>query len=97
MKKMFRSLIKNIKKGKQKKISTINTNLFESILASRLSKIKKKYNDCEIGSYPYFNFVKKRGGVNIVISSWNRDDLSLVNDEILKMISLLGGKSFIVW
>ena len=96
MKKMFRSLINNLKKGKPKKISTINTNLFESILASGLSKIQKKYTDCEIGSYPYFNFVNKRGGVNIVISSWNRDDLSLVNNEIMKMISLLGGKSFIV-
>ena len=96
MKKMFRSLIKNISIGKPKKISTINTNLFESIVASKLSNIQKKYNDCEIGSYPYFNFTKKQGGVNIVVSSWLRDDLSLVNNEIMKMISLLGGKSFIV-
>ena len=96
MKKMFRSLIKNLKKGKPKKICTINTNLFESILASKLLNIQKKYTDCEIGSYPYFNFAKKRGGVNIVISSWENDDLSIVNNEIMNMISLLGGKSFIV-
>ena len=96
MKKMFRSLIKNLKNSKPKKISTINTNLFESILASRLSNIQKKYTDYEIGSYPYFNFAKKRGGVNIVISSWKRNDLSLIKNEITNMISLLGGKSFIV-
>ena len=32
MKKMFKSLIKNLKKGKPKKIFTINTNLFESVI-----------------------------------------------------------------
>ena len=37
--------------------------MFESILASKLSNIQKKYTDCEIGSYPYFNFTKKQGGV----------------------------------
>ena len=36
MKKMFRSLIKNLKNSKPKKISTINTNLFESILVQIL-------------------------------------------------------------
>ena len=96
MKKMFKSLIKSLKKGKSKNIKTIKTNLFESVIAPKLSKIQKKYKFYEIGSYPYYNFKKKRGGVNIVISSWKKDDLSLVNDEILKMISLLGGKSFIV-
>ena len=80
MKKMFRSLIKNLEKGKSKKVSTISTNLYESILATKLSNIQKKYTDYEIGSYPYFNFSKKKGGVNIVISSWQKDDLSLVNN-----------------
>ena len=96
MKKMFRSLIKNLKKGKPKKICTINTNLFESILASKLLNIQKKYTDYDVGSYPYFNFAKKQGGVNIVISSWEKDDLSIVNNEIMNMVSLLGGKIFIV-
>tara|TARA_Y100000590_G_scaffold450654_1_gene590666 strand:+ start:1306 stop:2052 length:747 start_codon:yes stop_codon:yes gene_type:complete len=96
MKKMFKSLLKNLKKNKPKKIITINTNLFESIIAQPLTKIQKKYSDCEIGSYPYFNFSKKKGGVNITISSWKRDDLSIISNEIIKNISLLGGKSFIV-
>lgn len=96
MKKMFQSLIKNLKKGKPKKIITINTNLYESVLATKLSKIQKKYNDCEIGSYPYFNFTKKKGGVNIIVSSWKRDDLSMINDEINNMILLLGGKNSVV-
>ncbi len=96
MRKMFKSLIKNLKKSNPKIINTINTNLFESVISTRLSGIQKKFADCEIGSYPYFNFIKKRGGVNIVVSSWKRNDLSLINNEIIKMITLLGGKSFIV-
>ena len=71
--------------------------MFESVLASKLSNIQKKYADCDIGSYPYFNFSKEIGGVNIVVSSWKREELTLVNNEIMSMISLLGGKSFIVW
>ena len=97
MKKMFKTILKNLIKGKSKKINTINTNLYESVMASKLSKIQKKYNNCQIGSYPYFNFSKKIGGVNIVVSSWERDDLTVINNEIMNMISLLGGKSFIVW
>ena len=96
MKKMFKTVVKNLKKGKPKKICTINTNLFESVLALKLSIIQRNYADCDIGSYPYFNFSKKKGGVNIVVSSWKREELSLVNNEIMSMISLLGGKSFIV-
>ena len=42
------------------------------------------------------NFAKEKGGVNIVVSSWKREELTLVNSEIMSMISLLGGKSFIV-
>ena len=96
MKKMFKSILKSLKTGDPKKINTINTNLFESIMASKLSNIQKKYPECKIGSYPYFHFSKKKGGVNIVVSSWKRDDLTIINNEIMDMISLLGGKSFIV-
>ena len=96
MEKMFKNLLKNIQKGKPKKIITINTNLFESIIAKQLSIIQKNYPECSIGSYPYFNFIKKSGGVNIVISSWSLTKLDHITDEIKHMISLLGGKSFIV-
>jgi len=96
MEKMFTNLLKNIQKGNPKKIITINTNLFESIIAKQLSIIQKNYPECSIGSYPYFNFIKKSGGVNIVISSWSLTKLDHITDEIKHMISLLGGKSSIV-
>ena len=96
MQKMFLSLKKDLIKGNAKKIITIKTNLFESIMAKKLTNIQKKYKDCEIGSYPYFNFSTKKGGVNIVISSWTRKDLKIIIKQITGMISLLGGKSSIV-
>ena len=39
------------------------------------SDIQIKYKECSIGSYPYFNFLSKTGGVNISISSWTMDSL----------------------
>ncbi|PPR46940.1 MAG: CinA-like protein [Alphaproteobacteria bacterium MarineAlpha5_Bin9] len=93
---MFKSILIDLKKGKKTVSITLKTDLFESKIAKKLSNIQKKFPDFDIGSYPYFNFVKKIGGVNIVISSWQKDDLSKIIKEIKKMISLLGGKSLIL-
>ena len=97
MKKMFNILLKNLKKGNPKNIMTINTNLYESVIASGLSNIQKNNPKCAIGSYPYFNYAKSIGGVNIVISSWELKNLNNIKDQIKKMIKLLGGKSFLVY
>ena len=96
MQTMFLELIKKIKKGKPKLVTTINTNLYESKIAIYLKEIQDKYKDSSIGSYPYFNLVEKTGGVNIVISSWNMSSVQPVVDEIINMIKLNGGKSSIV-
>ena len=96
MQKMFLQILENIKKGSPKKILTINTNLYESTIALFLNDIQKKYSKCSIGSYPYFNFIAKKGGVNIVVSSWTIIKLDHITNEIKEMISLLGGKSSIV-
>ena len=52
MEKMFFNVLDKIQKGFSKKIITVNTNLFESIIAIDLEKIQKKYKKCSIGSYP---------------------------------------------
>ena len=96
LKKMFDHVLENIEKGKPKKIITININLYESTIANKLAIIQKQYPECTIGSYPYFNYIKKTGGVNIVVSSWTLEKLDNIADEIKKMVSLLGGKSSIV-
>ncbi|PPR45972.1 MAG: CinA-like protein [Alphaproteobacteria bacterium MarineAlpha5_Bin6] len=97
MKKMFNLLLKNLDKGKPKKTLTIRTNIYESVMALELSRIQKKNKKCAIGSYPYFNYLKRKGGVNIVISSWELENLNNIRDQIKKMIKLLGGKSFLVY
>ena len=96
MKKMFINVLKNIKKGESKNIITINTNLYESVIAEKLSIIQKKNPECSIGSYPYFDKFTYTSGVNIVISSWKLKDLTNIANDIEKMISFLDGKSKIV-
>ena len=93
---MFLELIKTLKKGKAKLITTINTNLYESKIAIDLKNIQNNYKDASIGSYPYFNLAAKSGGVNIVVSSWSINSLDPIIDEITNMIELKGGKSSIV-
>ena len=93
---MFLELIKTLKKGKAKLITTINTNLYESKIAIELKNIQNKYKDASIGSYPYFNLAAKSGGVNIVVSSWSITSLDPIIDDITNMIELKGGKSSIV-
>ena len=96
MEQMFKEVLIKLKKGKPKKITTINTNLYESKLAPFLNEIQQKYNECSIGSYPYFNFLSKTGGVNISISSWTMNSLDDVEKEISEMIKLNGGNYSIV-
>ena len=97
MRVMFLELIKTLKKGKAKLTTTINTNLYESKIAIELKNIQNNYKDASIGSYPYFNFAAKSGGVNIVVSSWSITSLDPIIDDITNMIELKGGKSSIVW
>jgi len=96
MEKMFLQVLENLDKGSPKKIITINTNLYESTIALCLKDIQKKYEECSIGSYPYYNFVTKKTGVNLVVSTWTIKSLDKVVFEIKKMITLKGGKSSIV-
>lgn len=93
---MFLELIKTLKKGKAKLITTISTNLYESKIAIELKNIQNNYKDASIGSYPYFNLAAKSGGVNIVVSSWTITSLDPIIDDITNMIELKGGKSSIV-
>lgn len=96
MEEMFLNVLKNLTKGKPKKITTINTNLYESKIAPFLKDIQDQFSECSIGSYPYFNFLSKTGGVNIVISSWTMISLDEIEKKIVEMIKLNGGNYSIV-
>ena len=74
----------------------MHTNLYESKIAPSLTDIQKKFIDCSIGSYPYFNFISKKGGVNIVISSWKLNSLDEIEKEIIKMIKFNDGNYSII-
>ena len=96
MEQMLKDVLLKLKKGKPKKITTINTDLFESKIAPYLNDIQNQFTDCSIGSYPYFNLISKTGGVNIVISSWTMNSLDEIEKEIIKMIKFNGGNYSIV-
>ncbi len=96
MEEMLKNVLIQLDKGKPKKIKTINTDLYESKIASSLNNIQKQFDKCSIGSYPYFNFISKKGGVNIVISSWHMNSLDEIEKEIIKMIKFNGGNYSIV-
>ena len=96
MQKMFTSLLNDIQKGSPKKIITLTTNLYESTIAEKLEKIQNTYSECSIGSYPFYNYILKTGGVNVVISSWSINNLDHIVKEIQEMVEILGGKSSIV-
>jgi molybdenum cofactor synthesis domain-containing protein len=96
MEEMFLNVLKNLTKGKPKKIITINTNLYESKIAPFLKDIQDQFSECSIGSYPYFNFLSKTGGVNIVISSWTMISLDEIEKKIVEMIKINGGNYSIV-
>ena len=93
MQAMFFNIVKILEYGEPIIFKTINTNLYESIFALSLAKIQNKYNDCEIGSYPTFASKKKFGGVNIVVTGTNKENINNAIKEINNIIISLGGKT----
>ena len=92
MQKMFIETLKTQKTSNPIISETINTNLYESIIAETLSKIQEKYNNCEIGSYPSFDFKNRRANVNIVVSGTDKISIKLVVKEIIFFIKKLRGR-----
>ena len=66
---MFKEVIKKLKKTKPIISITINTNLYESIMAKDLDIIQNAHIECEIGSYPHFDFNRRSASVNVVVST----------------------------
>ena len=97
LKSMVEGLKNKIIGGKKILSETISLRTVESEIANSLEEVQKKFNNVEIGSYPYFDKVANASGVNIVISSWKLKNLDNIASEIEEMISLLNGKSKIVW
>ena len=95
MQTMFPSIINNLNISDPIISETVHTNLFESIIAKSLEEIQNKFNDCEIGSYPNFDYksnIGGIGGVNIVISGKNILSVKKAKDEVIKIIKKMGRK-----
>ena len=84
---MFKKIIKKIKHGIPEISKTILINFPESCIAEDLEIIQKKFNNIEIGSYPFINGKKK--GVNIVLRGKNLKQISNAEKEIKKIIKSL--------
>ncbi len=64
---MLKDVVKRFKKNQKKFIKKIiTTTLSEGIIGEYLADVQEKYNDLEIGSYPYFK--KNSFGVSLVIT-----------------------------
>ena len=77
---MFKKIIKSLKKGTPFISKTILVKIPESNIAKDLLKIEKKFNQVEVGSYPFFN--NKSKGVNIVLRSKNKNQIKKAINEI---------------
>ncbi|MDC0232263.1 competence/damage-inducible protein A [Pelagibacteraceae bacterium] len=84
LKSMLGGLKNKIIGGKKIYSETISIKTVESEIASSLEKVQKKYNNTEIGSYPFF----KQGkiGVSIVIRSPEKKIIIKCLNEIKKFI-----------
>jgi len=90
---MFKEVIKKLKKTKPIISITINTNLYESIMAKDLDIIQNAHMECEIGSYPNFDFNRRSASVNVVVSGKKRKIIILVKKKIITAVKKLGGKA----
>ena len=64
---------------------TISLRTVESEIANSLSKVQNQNKDVEIGSYPFFHFVKL--GVSIVLRSENKSKIESCNSQILEFVN----------
>ena len=84
MEAMFKKIIVKLKKGIPDISKTILIKIPESNIAQDLLNIQKKFDEVEIGSYPFLN--NKLKGVNIVLRSKNKNQINNASKEIKKII-----------
>lgn len=80
---MLPNLSKLILSGKKILSISIDTPLRESSIAKKLEIIQNKFNDIDIGSYPYF---KEKPGTILVMRSVNKKNLSLCEKEVRLLV-----------
>ena len=89
MQAMFDDVKTKIKRGRPVLSNTVTCSLGESMVAADLSALQDKYPSVSIGSYPNY-----RGGIlglSLVLRSPDNDVLHAATQDVVDMISRLGG------
>tara|TARA_B100000959_G_scaffold219248_1_gene231517 strand:+ start:268 stop:1023 length:756 start_codon:yes stop_codon:yes gene_type:complete len=84
LKSMLGGLKNRVIGGRKIFSETLNLITVESEIAFPLQKVQNKFNDTEIGSYPFFN--KGKIGVSIVICSTEKELIKKCSKEILRFV-----------
>ncbi len=84
LKSMLGGLNNRIKGGKKILNKTITLRTVESEIAGPLEKVQNKYEDVEIGSYPFFRLGKI--GVSIVMRSTEKNQIDDCSKKIISFI-----------
>jgi molybdenum cofactor synthesis domain-containing protein len=102
MRGMFASIEDSLEKGTPTLSKTIDCHLTESSLANGLSSIQLKFQDVDIGSYPYQKETTEgylykpnhhpNWGVNVVLRSKEEEALHNAAHHVIELIRELGGE-----
>ena len=86
---MFKDFVISLDEGYRYFKRTISTHLSEGIIGDYIARTQKKYENIEIGSYPYFK--KNSFGVSLVLKGENEIEVKNVCDEIFEYIKIQNG------
>ena len=90
MQAMFAGITDRLTGGPPMLTESVVTRLTEGMIAAGLSRIQAVHPQVTIGSYPYFRGGKL--GVNIVMRSTDREDLTEVTEQVREMLKRLDEK-----
>jgi molybdenum cofactor synthesis domain-containing protein len=85
----FNELRHQLRGGAKMLSRSVSCALGEGALAKELGELQARYDDLEIGSYPYFR--RADFGVTLVIRGTNRPRLLAATEELKALITALGG------
>lgn len=87
---MVKEIVRNLDQGERFFKKTVSTTLSEGIIGEFVESVQAKYNDLEIGSYPYFK--KNRFGVSLVIKGLKEEQVKMATEEIFDYIHSTNGQ-----
>ena len=85
----FNELRHRLKGGAKMLSRSVSCSLGEGVLAKGLGELQARYDDLEIGSYPYFR--RADFGVTLVIRGTDRPRLLAATEELKALIREVGG------